>query len=385
MTADRLLRAALFFALTTTGLLAHDDEAHHWDEPFDFPDLPGYLTLVSDLHQHSVFSDGAVWPTIRVQESKRDGIEVMALTEHLEYQPHAADIPHPDRNRSFHLAHDHAQDDLLVVTGAEVTRSMPPGHINAIFIEDANRLIMDDPMAVAQEATRQGGFLFWNHPMWLPQKPDGVSELTPLHEQMIAAKVLHGIEVVNHGRYSEEALQIALDHDLTIMGTSDVHGLIAWEYETYPHLHRPVTLIFAEAQTAPAVREALFDHRTVVWYTDTLIGRQRWVEPLTRACLDIAPVGYPNDHLALKVVVSNSSSTPFTLRNRSAYALHRTADIFRVPAHGQITLEFKTREKLEAVDLSFEVLNAIIAPATHPTLTWEKLTVGTDASAAAEH
>ena len=29
-----------------------------------FPDLPGYVTVKCDLHTHTVFSDGEVWPTV---------------------------------------------------------------------------------------------------------------------------------------------------------------------------------------------------------------------------------------------------------------------------------------------------------------------------------
>ena len=34
-----------------------------------FPDLPGYQTLKCDFHTHTVFSDGAVWPTVCVDEA----------------------------------------------------------------------------------------------------------------------------------------------------------------------------------------------------------------------------------------------------------------------------------------------------------------------------
>ena len=57
-----------------------------------------------DLHTHSVFSDGHVWATIRVSEALRDGLDGLAITEHLEFQPHLADIPHPDRNRAYEEA-----------------------------------------------------------------------------------------------------------------------------------------------------------------------------------------------------------------------------------------------------------------------------------------
>ena len=68
-----------------------------------FPDIPGYKTLKCDFHEHTVFSDGHVWPTIRVMEAVKDNLDAIAVTEHLEYQPHKDDIPHPDRNRAYNI------------------------------------------------------------------------------------------------------------------------------------------------------------------------------------------------------------------------------------------------------------------------------------------
>merc|ERR1711965_651586 len=64
---------------------------------------------------HTVFSDGSVWPNIRVQEANREGLDCISTTEHLEYQPHSKDIPHPDRNRSFELASHAARNSELIV------------------------------------------------------------------------------------------------------------------------------------------------------------------------------------------------------------------------------------------------------------------------------
>ena len=75
----------------------------------EFPDIAGYYTLVSDLHQHTVFSDGSVWPDIRVKEAIFDGLDVISLNEHREYQPHNKDIPHSDRNRSYQLVKEFAK------------------------------------------------------------------------------------------------------------------------------------------------------------------------------------------------------------------------------------------------------------------------------------
>ena len=82
----------------------HAQETHAAERLIEFPDIPGYQTLKCDLHLHTVFSDGSVWPNIRVQEALRDGLDAIAITDHLEYQPHQDDIPHPDRNRSYEIA-----------------------------------------------------------------------------------------------------------------------------------------------------------------------------------------------------------------------------------------------------------------------------------------
>ncbi len=58
----------------------------------DIPDLKGYQTLKCDFHIHTVFSDGLVWPTVRVDEAYREGLDAIALTEHIEYRPHQKDI-----------------------------------------------------------------------------------------------------------------------------------------------------------------------------------------------------------------------------------------------------------------------------------------------------
>jgi len=49
----------------------------------NLPDIPGYVTLKCDFHMHTVFSDGDVWPTVRVDEALRDGLDAIAITDHL--------------------------------------------------------------------------------------------------------------------------------------------------------------------------------------------------------------------------------------------------------------------------------------------------------------
>ena len=90
----------------------------------EFPDTADYQTLTVDLHTHSVFSDGHVWPKIRVEEALRDQLDALAITEHLEYQPHRADILHPDRNRAYDIAADAAKNSDLIVSLAARSHGM---------------------------------------------------------------------------------------------------------------------------------------------------------------------------------------------------------------------------------------------------------------------
>ena len=119
-------------ALLSGPVAAHDDHQHSPDErAAHFPAAAdGRQLLLVDLHTHSVFSDGMVWPTIRVEEAERDGLDALAQTEHLEHQPKAEDIPHPDRNRSHQIAAAEVArtgSDLMTIAGAEITRGMPAG------------------------------------------------------------------------------------------------------------------------------------------------------------------------------------------------------------------------------------------------------------------
>jgi hypothetical protein len=363
--------SACIFALVMAFLSAGAQDLDN-DRKIIFPDIPGYRTLKADLHQHTVFSDGNVWPTIRIQEALRDGLDFVAMTDHIEYQPHLDDIPHPDRNRSYQIALDAAKDnDMLVVNGSEITRSMPPGHANAIFLKDANALLVSDPVEAFREAGRQGAFIFWNHPHWTSQRSDGIARLDPMHRQLIDEGLLHGIEVVNDVTYSDEALQIALDHNLTIMGTSDIHGLIDWQYEVPSGGHRPVTLIFAREKSAPSVKEALMQRRTAVWFNNTLIGREEHLTPLVQACLSIEKAVYQKDKTVLQITIQNHSDAEFLLDNQSSYTFHANADVVRIAPNGETVLLVKTIDRKEKIRLPFEVLNGIIAPNTHPDIVLE--------------
>ena len=355
----------------------------------EFPDTEKYMTLTVDLHTHSVFSDGHVWPKIRVAEALRDGLDALAITEHLEYQPHRADIPHPDRNRAYDDAKAAAQNsELIVIRGSEITRNAPAGHVNAVFLDDANKLLkVDNPPAnsgdvsgyaaaamqwpaqkAIEAANAQQAFLFLNHPWWTRQQRDGITRINAFHADNAKNRLLHGIEIANGSTYSEEAFQVALDHGLALIGVSDVHDLIDWDYQPHKGGHRPVTLVFTKEKSATAIQQALFANRTVVWFKNLLIGREEQLLPLLKASLGISKLNYRPETSVAEVTVTNASDADFDLRYVGDYTFMFSAERIRIPAHDTVTLLIKPGRTLDSLDLEFIVENALVAPGEHPSI-----------------
>jgi hypothetical protein len=253
----------------------------------DIPDILNYKTLVCDFHMHTVFSDGNVWPTIRVQEAWREGLHALSITDHLEYLPHKDDVK-PDHNRSFEIARPAADAaHLTIIRGAEITRDMPPGHFNAIFLKDAALLRKDLWRDAFKAAVDQQAFIFWNHPGWRGQQPDGVARWYEEHTELFEKGWLHGIEVVNEKEYYPEAHRWCLEKDLTMLGNSDIHAPIQMEYEFHKGEHRPMTLVFAQENSEEALKEALFAGRTAVYFGNTLIGKATYLKPIFDRSIEI--------------------------------------------------------------------------------------------------
>ena len=82
----------------------HFSEQHRpiYREIINIPDVNGYKVLKCDFHTHTVFSDGYVWPNIRAQEAWEEGLDAIALTEHIEYHPYK-DYIEINHNRSHEL------------------------------------------------------------------------------------------------------------------------------------------------------------------------------------------------------------------------------------------------------------------------------------------
>lgn len=317
-----------------------------------FPDILGYKTLKCDLHMHTVFSDGTVWPTVRVDEAWREGLDVISITDHIEYQPHKGDIP-TNHNRPYDIALGRAREmDILLIRGAEITRETPPGHFNAIFLRDVNPLDTEKLTDAMKAADKQDAFIFWNHPGWKPEHKGWFDIHTTLYEN----KWMHGIEVANGDSYYPEAHQWALEKNLTMMGNSDIHQP-ALELKTSPEKHRTITLVFAREKSAKALKEALVEGRTTVWLDKQLIGRRTFLRAIFKESVEI---GKPHNSYrgTISVEIRNRSDIDIELERTGKQGPRA------VTLAANATTIFKTRvgKTAEVVELSYVVRNFRIAP-----------------------
>ncbi len=368
--AAAFLAAGAVLALTHAANAAQDRAE---SRKIEFPAAAdGRHVLAVDPHTHSVFSDGHVWPSVRVWEAERDDLDAMMVTEHLEYQPYKDDIPHPDRNRAFEVATEWMERmdaNTLVINGAEITRSLPPGHVNAVFITDANALLVDDAREAIETAKGQGAFTFWNHAWWPVDFPDGRPKVTAMHRALIDDGLLDGIEVANGSFTSDDAFQIALDNDLGIIGVSDVHGLIDYSYDFDNGGHRTVTLALAGERTVEGIKAAFENKETVALYNHTLLGREPQVRAIVEGALSLETKDYIFDgSKILNITISNGASSPFTLRNIGDAVFNSAANVFTVPANGSVDMTVNGVEAIDAFALRLQVVNAFIAPRTNLTM-----------------
>ena len=320
-------------------------EAKH---KINIPDILGYKTLKCDFHMHTVFSDGMVWPTVRVDEAEREGLDVIAITDHIEYQPKKKDIP-TNHNRPYEIALQRAKEkNILLIKAAEITRETPPGHFNALFLKDINLLETEEFIDAVKAAHNQGGFVLWNHPGWKPEFKGWFEIHTQLYENML----LQGIEVVNGRTYYPDAHKWALEKNLTMFGNSDIHQPIVGNEMA----HRPMTLVFAKQKSVMAVKEALIAGRTAVWFGNQVIGKPDYLNAIFRESVKVDKP-YLKRGSTIWFEITNNSDLNIELQN-----LGKGPDKIALPANTIAIVKMKVDDEAENLELRYKVANFLIAP-----------------------
>ncbi|MBQ9723448.1 MAG: hypothetical protein IJV84_08005 [Bacteroidales bacterium] len=65
-------------------ILRHMERVEPYRQEMILPQVNGYNVYKADLHTHTLFSDGSVMPEFRVQEAWEDGLDILAITDHIE-------------------------------------------------------------------------------------------------------------------------------------------------------------------------------------------------------------------------------------------------------------------------------------------------------------
>ena len=351
------------------------------------PDIKGYKTLKGDFHIHTVFSDATVWPVTRVHEAIWEGLDVIAMTEHIDTR-HQKMVNNGtfvkekcDRDYSYKLAKKAAGKNLLVIHGGEITRlGMPPGHFNCLFVKDnddicnaAEQFDHDHVLAMEaglKEARKQGAFLMWNHPNWCKQAPNE-TVMHKAHKKILKEGYMDAIEIYNMAcGYTPEGHKWALDNNLAMLGNSDCHAPFFMEVDYLHGAHRPVTLVFAKEKSLAGVREALDARRSAVFAEGTVWGREQEVRPLLEACLVVKSTMFKEKEIVIEF--ENVSSIPVTLEKGSGskdtwYARHVVIPPFTTFTYKvrPLLVDHKTvafEKNIKKYEVEFVATNFFIGP-----------------------
>ena len=325
------------------------------------PKVKGYNVYKADFHTHSIFSDGEVTPAWRVEEAWSDGLDIIAVTDHMEYRRTERVIYHfmkdyiredlrgekyavntnvlntnPDSRGilvDFNVSYDSAKkrgDELgiMVVRGVEITRGKL-GDYNAIFTKDNNAIYDPDLETSIRNARAQGAFIMHNH----PQYTKDTESTMPKHcEDFHAKGLIDGIEVANSYQIFSSLIDFCVEGGYAPMSSSDIHTVTAAYYpDAGKDYFRNMTLVLAKSCDEKSILKALKEHRTIAYRNNLLIGAEELLTELFKACISAEIIEETGN--AIKVKFTNHSSLPFSLRwegNREVAIWGHSASVVNV-------------------------------------------------------
>ncbi len=345
---SKLLLAIASLAITTTA-----SAQNVLEQPFTrdterteiiIPKVNGLNVYKSDLHLHTIYSDGDVTPEMRVIEAWQDGLDIIAITDHMEYRRIEREIfkymkdyiredlrsgkavntnvlkTDPDAhgllvdfNIAPELAIRKARDyGIFVIKGVEITRSSL-GDYNALFTTDNNKIYDPDLEQTIRNARAQGAFIIHNHPSYDKNTPN---HITPFTNDLYAKGLIDGVEVANHIRIWQYLITHCIAGGYTPCGNSDAHEYVSWKYG-HPRdfeipRYRNMTLILAKECTEKALHKALKEGNTIAYCNNNLIGREHLLKALFDASVsfELQRTG-SRDHY---ITVRNNSSLPYYIQ-----------------------------------------------------------------------
>ena len=368
-----ILAVGLVFGLSTIAIAGpHASTKMYSNSPvrtsFVLPSVDGLNCYTADLHVHSFYSDGEVSPAERVKEAWSDGLDIMALTDHIETRRQERDMlkflkayapdkekgfdpintrcsrgVHADErgivsdlNFSFELAKKAAKNypELTLIKGTEISREpVHIGHYCALFTKDNNIIYSRDDAQAIRNAKKQGALITHNHPGWERTSTD----YTEFEKKIYAEGLIDGIEITNGKDFYPEIVNRAVEKKLYMVSATDIHATTASIFGKQK-FYRDMTLIFAKDKSEASLRKALLSQKTLGYCGGYIIGEKSLLEKFFRASVTVTAAG------------ANKKGTCVTITNNSSfdYTLNNNGRIFVVPAFRSV-LATLTGEKAEFV------------------------------------
>lgn len=358
-------------------ILHHNERRERFRTEIILPQVNGYNVYKADLHTHTIHSDGDVIPSFRVYEAWYDGLDIIAITDHIEYRSFEEKlVKYLDKYVSdeYKSAVNHRIDDrplkegevmvdlnyvsreaakyaercgLLSIKGAEITRPGDKiGHFNALFTTDNNLIYDQDPVQAVRNAKAQGALVMHNHPGWKRTSID----YTPTEVVLYKEGLVDGIEVMNTDDFYPGIIDRALEKNLFMSANTDIHQTTVLEHNGF---HRPMTLILAKERTLEAVRGALDECRTIAYGYNTLCGEEQLLKDFFAAGVKTAVMHRTSSFTS--VALTNMTSIPYVVRMEGRNQMK--LDPFQ-------TLWIKVSGDKTTLDL--EVLNMFYSKDKHP-------------------
>ena len=302
-----------------------------------FPQVNGYNIYKADLHTHTFYSDGHVSPEFRVIEAWNDGLDVLAVTEHIEYRSLERDMiefmkgyvkedakainwsivstPADDRgiqtdlDMSVRLAQKEAEKyGLTIIPGAEISRAPETtGHFNVLFTTDNDAIYHPDPLESMKNAKAQGALIIHNHPGW--KRPS--LDMIDFEKKIYPMGILDGIEVMNQLDFYPRAIERAKEYGLYMTSNTDMHTS-TYEYYRLNGALRNMTMIFAKDKSLESLKEAMKARRTLAYSFGTIAGEEQLLVDFFKASMSYEPISV--DAKGVRTYeLRNNTSLPYKL------------------------------------------------------------------------
>lgn len=310
------------------GILHHTMNDERQRNEIIIPNVNGYNVYKADLHVHTIYSDGRVIPEHRVKEAYLDGLDIMAITDHIEYRPNdknmaaylGVKMPEgmknqitSDLNYSVRLAQAEAEKyAMTLVPGIEITRDPKTvGHYNALFTIDNNSIPDPDPYVAIQNAKAQNAMVMYNHPGWARNTVD----MTGFEKKVLDAGLISGIEIMNGSEFYPKIITRAHDWKLFPASNTDIHPT-TYDKFLAQGVYRNMTFVLAKDKSLESVREALLARRTLAYSFGTIAGEEQLIRDFFEACVVLEVLKTDADGRK-RFTLKNMSSLTFVIARKN--------------------------------------------------------------------